>query len=377
MQCDYLIVGAGFYGAVLAERIANDSGYEVILIDRRDHIGGNCYSYEDPETGIECHKYGTHIFHTSSKIVWNYLSNFMELNAYHHQVLTKYKYKVYQMPINLETINSFYNLDLNPQEAKDFIKKEIKKARIGIPKNLEEKAISLIGLPLYEAFIKGYTMKQWGRDPKNLPADIINRLPMRFDYKEDYFHDARWQGIPKSGYTNVFERMLNAPNLKIKLNCDYFEHKDQFEVKRKTIFTGPIDRYFDYQLGRLEWRAVEFKQEIVNVEDFQGTSVINYAESHVPYTRIHEYRHLHPERDYQKDKTIVFYETSKKDNDDPYYPINDESNQALFLKYKRLAKNNNNNVLFGGRLSDYAYYDMDKTVLAALKCYQNKIWQKN
>jgi len=377
MNYDYLIVGAGFFGCVLAERIAKNSGSKVLVVDKRHHIGGNCYSKVDEGTGIEIHKYGTHIFHTSSKKVWDYIKQLTEFNNYYHQVLSTYKNKVYQMPINLETINSFYNLNLKPYEVKKFLENEIKKEKkINEPKNLEEKAISLIGRPLYEAFIKGYTIKQWEKDPKMLPPQIITRLPVRNNYKEDYFVDARWQGIPIEGYTKVFENMLKAQNIHVKLNCDYFEHRNDFNIRKKIIYTGPIDRYFDYVFGKLEWRTVKLHKEIVDVEDYQGTAVMNYADLEIKYTRIHEPKHLHPERRYKNHKTVIFYESSTHDANEPYYPINTEINHQIFQKYKELAQQKGG-VIIGGRLGDYAYYDMDKTILAALKCYEGKIVKNN
>ena len=373
MTCDYLIVGAGFFGSVIAERIANDLNKRVLVIDRRDHIGGNCYSSEDQSTGIEYHVYGTHIFHTSDREVWTYITQFTEFNGYHHQVLTKYQNKVYQMPINLETINAFYDKDFKPQEAKEFIDREVKKENIEHPKNLEEKAISLIGRPLYEAFIKGYTIKQWEKDPKKLSASIINRLPIRFDYCEDYFRNCRWQGIPIGGYTKIFERLLSSPNIEIELNCDYMEHKNEFEVKEKVIFTGRLDQFFNFRYGVLDWRSVDFRREMIDYEDFQGTSVMNYAELSVPYTRIHEPKHLHPERDYQVSKTVIFYETSRMSEiNNSYYPVSNDRNRDLSAIYIEEAKKNEK-VIFGGRLGEYAYYDMDKTILSALKCYNEQI----
>ncbi len=373
MSYDYLIVGAGLFGSVIAERIANDFNKRVLVIDRREHIGGNCYSHEDKDTGIECHLYGTHIFHTTNQEVWKYITQFTEFNGYHHQVLTKYQNTVYQMPINLETINSFYNRNFTPQEAREFIAQEVKKENIEEPQSLEDKAISAIGRPLYEAFIKGYTIKQWDKDPKALPASIVNRLPIRFDYREDYFHDCRWQGIPIDGYTKIFERLLSSPNIDTRLNCDYMEHKNEFIIKGKTVFTGRLDQFFDFKFGVLNWRSVDFKREVIDTEDFQGTSVMNYAESSIPYTRIHEPRHLHPERKYKDDQTVIFYETSRmsKENDS-YYPVNDDYNLDLSKKYIEEA-HKEENVIFGGRLGEYAYYDMDKTILSALKCYNEQI----
>jgi UDP-galactopyranose mutase len=376
MQCDYLIVGSGLFGSIIAERIAGDLGKHVIVIDRRDHIGGNCYSCIDAETGIEYHRYGTHVFHTDSPRAWRYIRQFTEFNGYHHQVLTKYNEHVYQMPINLETINCFYGRSFSPRAAKAFIAKEIGKENIEHPRNLEEKAIASIGRPLYEAFIRGYTMKQWGKDPKELPASIVDRIPIRFDYREDYFHNCRWQGIPMGGYTRVFKKMLSSPKIEVKLNCDYFQNRHEFEVRAQTIFTGRLDHYFDLKLGALDWRSVDFRREVVPDEDFQGTSVMNFAEARIPYTRIHEPRHLHPERDHPSGESVIFYETSHaSDNHDSYYPLNDERNRALKAQYLEEAQKETN-VIFGGRLGQYAYYDMDRTILAALDCYQQQILTK-
>ncbi len=373
MSCDYLIVGAGFFGAVMAERIANDLGKKVIVIDRRDHVGGNCYSYLDEETGIESHKYGAHIFHTNSHDVWQYINQFTAFNGYHHQVLAVHQGKAFQMPINLETINSFYGRNFTPQEAKEFIAQEIRKEEIKEPGNLEEKILSLVGRPLYEAFIKGYTIKQWGQDPKQLPASIIDRLPVRFDYREDYFQDCRWQGMPLSGYTKIFESLLSSRNIEVVLNCDYFKNKDRFSVKEKIIYTGRIDQFFDYQYGVLEWRAVDFERRVIPVEDFQGISVLNYADPSVPYTRILEPRHFYPERGYTKEKTVIFYETSRPGQEnDVYYPVNTARNLEILRKYKEESKKLDC-VIFGGRLGEYVYYDMDAVILAALDRYKQDV----
>lgn len=373
MECDYLVVGAGLFGSVIAERIANDLNQSVLVIDKRSHIGGNCYSEFDQDIRIEFHKYGTHIFHTSSQKAWEYISKFTELNGYHHQVLTTYKSKVYQMPINLETINSFYNLNLKPYEAKKFLDGEIARDAIHQPKNLEEKAISLIGRPLYEAFIKGYTIKQWAKDPTELPPDIITRLPVRYNYNEDYFHNARWQGIPVDGYTKLFDRLLGSPKIQIKLECDYFTHRDDFRIRKKTIYTGPIDRFFKFKFGKLDWRSIRLQKKTLDVEDYQGTAVMNYADLDRKYTRIHEPKHLHPERDYGKDSTVIFYETSENDPDEPYYPINSYKNSKRLKMYKELSQKYQEKVIIGGRLGDYSYYDMDQTILAALKVYETII----
>lgn len=377
MNCDYLIVGAGFYGSVMAERIANDLGKSVLIIDQRGHIGGNCHSQRDRDTGIEYHTYGTHFFHTSSETVWEYISRFTAFNQYRHQVLTTHKGRVYQMPINLETINAYFGRNFRPAEAKEFLKQMIERDRIEAPANLEEKCVSLIGRPLYEAFIKGYTVKQWGKDPKELPADIINRLPVRFNYEESYYHDARWQGIPLDGYTAVFETMLKSPRITVRLNCDYFKHRDEFEVREKIIYTGPLDRYFDYCCGPLEWRVIDCRREVVPEEDYQGVAQMNFADIEVPYLRIHEPRHLHPERSYDPQATVIFYETSQHSAmKEGYYPINTPHNQKVLNEYKAMAKKQVH-LIVGGRLGNYIYNDMDKTILSALNCYQKEIKEPN
>lgn len=367
--CDYLVVGAGLFGSVLAERLANGLGKDVLVIDKRPHIGGNCYSEVDPETGIEFHSYGTHIFHTPDREVWGYVCRFTEFNGYRHQVLTTHRGKVYQMPINLETINALYGLSLKPAEARALIDKEIAGSGIDQPSNLEEKAISLVGRPLYEALIKGYTAKQWRRPVRELPADIITRLPVRFDYNENYYADL-WQGIPLDGYTKIFERMLDSPKIRVELNTDYFTVRDSVQVREKTIYTGSADRYFDYRHGKLEWRGCDFRREVVPVEDYQGTSVMNYADAEIPWTRIHEPRHLHPERPYQRGKTVIFREYPRDDSGDmPLYPINDARNLALHDRYRALM-GEEKGVVFGGRLAEYRYLDMHHVIGRALEIFR-------
>lgn len=369
---EYVVVGAGLFGSVIAEQIANRLQRTVLVIDKRTEPGGNCHSAEDPATGIEYHTYGTHIFHTSSTRAWDYIRRFTDFNGYHHQVLTVHRGGVYQMPINLETINAFYGKNFRPAEARAFVAAEIAAEDITNPRNLEEKAISLVGRPLYEAFIRGYTIKQWHSDPRHLPAEIITRLPVRFDYREDYFTDAFRQGIPLRGYTTIFERMLTSPLIETRLGCDYFKHREQLRFKRQLIFSGPIDSYFDASLGPLQWRSVRQEKKIVDEGDFQGTSVMNYADLDVPFTRIHEPRHLHPERSYPSDRTVIFYETPCDDPSEPLYPIKTGPNLELLTGYRELASRESR-VVFGGRLGDYAYYDMDKTILRALECFEKEI----
>lgn len=365
----YLVVGSGFFGSVMAERIANHLKEKVLVIEKRNHVGGNCYSLDDPETGIHFHLYGTHIFHTSNPRVWEYINQFTEFNGYFHQVLTTHKGKVFQMPVNLETINTFYNVNLKPYEVQDFLKKEIEKENITDPRNFEEKAVSMMGRPLYEAFIRNYTLKQWQKDPKDMPESILKRLPFRSNYNESYYF-SRWQGIPLHGYGKIFEKMLDSKNIEVKLNMDFFKIRDIIPEDTKIIYSGPIDQYFGYKYGKLEYRTLRFEREVHPYEDFQGTSVMNYADIDVPYTRIHEPRHLHPERDdYPKDKTVIIKEFSLLDDGtNPYYPINDDRNQNLILKY-RAEVSNLKNTIISGRLGDYKYYDMHDTINHALQMF--------
>lgn len=370
---DYVLVGAGFFCAVIAERIANDLNKKVLIIEKRSHIGGNCYSEIDKKTGIEYHKYGTHIFHTSDKVVWDYISSFTSFNSYYHQVLTIFDGKVYQMPINLETINAFYNINLKPFEVEAFLEKEIEAENYIDPKNFEEKAISIIGRPLYDAFIKGYTTKQWGRDPKELPTHLINRLPFRKNYSESYFFDTR-QGIPKDGYTAIFNKLLASKNITIQLNTDFNQIREAFDSNTKIIYSGSIDSLLDYKYGALDYRTLSFEKEILPYEDFQGTSVMNYANEDIPYTRIHEPKHLHPERDYSKKETLIIKEFSAEANrEEPYYPIGGEKNKLLHNKYLKEINEIYPNIMVGGRLGDYKYYDMHHVIKEALNMYLNDI----
>lgn len=368
----FLVVGSGFFGSVIAERITNDLNEEVLVIDKRPHIGGNCFSEDDAGTGIHYHKYGTHIFHTNNRQVWDYINHFTEFNGYFHQVLTTYKNKVYQMPINLETINSFYGINLKPYQVRDFLKREISRDKVSSVKNFEEKAISLVGRPLYEAFIKGYTKKQWQKDPRLLPEELLSRLPFRVNYNESYYF-SRWQGVPLGGYTEIFKKLLKSRRITLELNTDYFKIRKTFPESTFIVYSGPIDEYFGYKYGKLDWRSLEFKKQIIKVDDFQGTSVMNYAQGSVPYTRIHEPKHLHPERKYTQRKTLIITEYPDSSGKNyPCYPVNDARNQRLASKYKTEA-GKLKNVLIGGRLGDYKYYDMHEVILLALKSYENRI----
>ncbi len=374
LDYDYILVGAGFFCSVIAERLANDSNKRVLVIDKRDHIGGNCHSQIHSETQIEYHTYGTHIFHTSNKEVWNYISQFTEFNSYYHQVLTTYNGKVYQLPINLETINAFYNVSLKPFEVDEFLEKEIAKTRVENPQNFEEVAINTIGKPLYEAFIKGYTIKQWETDPKNLPAHIFKRLPFRKNYSESYFFDTH-QGIPLEGYTKIFEGLLESDQIDVELNVDFHSIKDQIKEDTTIIYSGSIDSLLDYKYGELDYRTLKFDLELKDYQDHQGTSVMNYSNTDIPFTRIHEPKHLHPERkSFHLDKTLIIKEYSQKaDREYPYYPIGGDKNRELYQKYLEEVNTNYPNIIVGGRLGDYRYYDMDNVIEKALNLYYSEL----
>jgi len=370
----YLVVGAGWWGAVIAEQIASVLKEKVVVIDKRSHIGGNCFSRIHPEAQVECHEYGTHIFHTVHEKVWNYFTRFADLNQYQHKVLTQHKNRVYPMPISLATINAFYGLNLKPGEVEAFLKGEIARSGpVSVPANLEEKAISLIGRPLYEAFIKGYTHKQWEMDPRLLPAEIITRLPVRHDYNANYFN-APHQGLPREGYFKLFEKVLAHPNIEVRLNTNFFDIKDQVPEGCRVVFTGPIDRLFEYKFGALQWRSLRFELEVVPTPDYQGTAVMNYADLDIPYTRIHEFKHLHPERHSASGKTVICreYSMAYDGKEDPYYPINDPKNTALFALYAEEAKKKPHWII-GGRLGAYRYWDMDQAILNALETFSAEI----
>src|SRR5262245_33888665 len=364
---DYLVVGSGFFGAVFAQQM-KEAGRTVKVIEKRPHIGGNCFSYEFEDTNITVHAYGTHIFHTSDTDIWNYVNRFTEFNRYQHRVLTTHKDRVYAMPINLGTINSFYGVNLRPSEVEAFLAQ--KRGSIARPRNLEEKAISLIGQDLYEAFIRGYTRKQWGCDPKLLPAGIITRLPVRSSFHASYFDDI-YQGIPVHGYTPIFERLLEG--VPVELETDFLADRSYWRSQARTVvYTGPLDAYFDYTYGRLNWRSVRFEQERVELDDYQGTSVMNYADEDVPYTRIHEPKHLHPERRFPERTSVIIREYSLIDNDRPYYPVNFDADKEKLARYQKLEAAETA-TLFGGRLAQYRYYDMHQVIASALKAARDEL----
>ena len=373
---DLVVVGSGFYGLTVAQQAAERLGLKVLVLERRNHIGGNAYSDFDPETGIEVHKYGSHLFHTSNERVWEYVNRFTAFNDYKHLVWAKHKGDLYPMPINLDTINQFFKKDLNSEQARAFIQGQVDENDPSSASNLEERAIALIGQPLYEAFIKGYTEKQWQTDPKLLPADVINRLPMRFTKEHRYFNDT-YEGLPLSGYTAWLENMADHPNIEVKLNQDFFELKSDLSGQVPIVYTGAIDRYFDYEFGELGWRTLDFEFEIIPTGNFQNTSVVNYSDLDVAFTRIHEYRHLHPERDYQDESTYISREYSRfaSRDDEPYYPVNTDTDREKLIQYRTVI-DNEKNVWFGGRLGSYQYLDMHMAIASALTAFDNQIARK-
>lgn len=356
---DYLIVGAGLFGAVFACEMKK-TGKKCLVIDKRDHIAGNIYC--ENIDGINVHKYGAHIFHTSNKEIWNYVNQFAEFNNYINSPVARYKDELYNLPFNMNTFSKMFNI-ATPAEAKAKIQAEIEELGITEPKNLEEQALSLVGRSVYEKLIKGYTEKQWGRDCKELPSFIIKRLPLRFIYDNNYFND-RFQGIPMGGYTAIVEKMLEGSD--VLLNTDYYEfRKENPDIAAKTVYTGMLDQYFDYRYGVLEYRSVRFETEKLDMENYQGNAVVNYTEREVPYTRIIEHKHF--EFGQQPD-TVISRENSKewRPGDEPYYPVNDKRNSELYVRYKALA-DAQEKVVFGGRLAEYKYYDMHQVIANALE----------
>jgi UDP-galactopyranose mutase len=374
---DLVVVGSGFFGLTIAERCATELGLKVLVIERRYHLGGNAYSEAEPETGIEVHKYGAHLFHTSNKRVWDYVTRFTTFTSYQHRVFAKYQGQVYSFPMNLGLINQFFGKAHTPDEARELIAQQASEIATDDATNLEEKAISLIGRPLYEAFVKGYTAKQWQTDPTELSADIITRLPVRYTYDNRYFSDT-YEGLPTDGYTAWLTRMADHPNIEIRLDTDFLDPttgvREEFLGKVPIVYTGPVDEYFGNSEGRLSWRTVDLEPEVKQVDDFQGCPVMNYNDHEVPYTRILEFKHFHPERTHLPGKTVIVHEYSRfaEEDDEPYYPINTAEDRAKLLKYRELAKAEPM-VLFGGRLGTYKYLDMHMAIGSALSMFDNKL----
>ena len=362
-EYDYLVVGSGLYGSVFA-REATNKGYKVLVLDRRNHIGGNVYT--EKVEGINFHKYGAHIFHTNNKEVWDYVNGFVTFNRFTNSPIANYKGELYSLPFNMYTFNKMWGV-ITPEQAKAIIEQQKQEIKTE-PENLEQQAISLVGRDIYEKLIKGYTEKQWGRDCKDLPPFIIKRLPVRFTYDNNYFN-ALYQGIPIGGYTKLIEELLK--DIEVKLNIDYLLNKEEFDNLADTIiYTGPIDEYYAYQLGYLEYRSVRFENEILDIPNYQGNAAVNYTDRETPYTRIIEHKWFEFGKDENGNdlpKTIISKEYSSewKLGDEPYYPVNDDKNSKLYQQYKQLA-DKENNVIFGGRLGEYKYYDMDQVIESAL-----------
>lgn len=362
---DYLVVGSGLYGAIFAHE-AKRLGKTVLVVDKRPNIAGNVYT--EKIEGINVHKYGAHIFHTSDKKIWEYVNQFAEFNNYINSPVARYKDELYNLPFNMNTFSKMWNI-ATPQEAKDIIASQIADLNITEPKNLEEQALSLVGKDVYEKLIKGYTEKQWGRDCKDLPSFIIKRLPLRFIYDNNYFND-RYQGIPIGGYTKIVEKMLDG--IEVRLNTNYLDNREEFDAMAdKIVYTGMIDQFYDYKLGVLEYRSVRFETEELPMENYQGNAVVNYTEREVPYTRIIEHKHF----EFGKQPTTIIsreYSSEWKKGDEPYYPVNNDKNNALYQQYKELA-DKEHKVIFGGRLGGYKYYDMDKVIAAALEMCEKEL----
>jgi len=376
-QYDLIVVGSGFFGLTIAERAATQLDKRVLVVERRHHLGGNAYSEAEPETGIEVHKYGAHLFHNSNQRVWDYVRQFTDFTGYQHRVFAMYDGQSYQFPMGLGLVSQFFGRYFSPDEARALIAEQSAEINTDDAQNLEEKAISLIGRPLYEAFVKGYTAKQWQTDPKDLPASIISRLPVRYNFDNRYFNDT-YEGLPVDGYTAWLQNMAADERIDVVLNTDWFDVRDRLRAESPdapVLYTGPLDRYFDYSEGRLGWRTLDFEMEVLPIGDFQGTPVMNYNDPDVPFTRIHEFRHFHPERDYPTDKTVIMREYSRfaNDDDEPYYPINTDSDREILAAYRARAKaeTEENRVLFGGRLGTYQYLDMHMAIASALNMYDN------
>lgn len=364
---DYLVVGSGLFGAIFACEAAN-KGKRVKVIEKRNHIAGNVYTKE--QESIQVHEYGAHIFHTSDKKIWDYVNQFADFNRYTNSPIANFKGEIYNLPFNMNTFNKLWGV-ITPDEAEAKINEQRSVLKGKVPENLEEQAISLVGTDIYEKLIKHYTEKQWGKKCTELPAFIIRRLPVRFTYDNNYFNDV-YQGIPIGGYTQIIEKMLNHPNIVVELNTDFFERKESYLREfPKIVFTGMIDQFFDYKLGKLEYRSLRFESEVINVSNYQGNAVVNYTDSATPYTRIIEHKHFEFG---DQEKTIITKEYSKKweSGDEPYYPVNDEKNNHLYKSYKKLAEKYGN-IIFGGRLGQYRYYDMHQVIAAALQCVEKEI----
>jgi UDP-galactopyranose mutase len=376
-QYDYICVGAGITGTTFS-RIKAEQGKKILLIDKRDHIGGNAYSERDHETNIEVHKYGAHLFHTNNKKVWNFINQFSEWTNYQHKVWTTHNNEVFPMPINLGTINQFFHKAYTPKEAQELIKQQAGEYQNIQPKNLTEQGIKLIGEPLFNAFIKNYTAKQWQTPAEQLAPEIITRLPVRYNYNNRYFTNI-YEGLPKKGYYNFFKNLIDHHNITLKLNTNWNDIKQNVSRETKVIYSGPIDEFYNYEYGELNWRSLDLIKETLNKQDFQGCPVMNYADLEQPYTRIHEFKHFHPERwgqpgeeGYTANKTTIVREYSKtwSRGEEPYYPVRTDEDLKKLQQYEKLAQQEDN-IIFAGRLGKYKYYDMDQVFTEAIELAEN------
>jgi len=376
-DAECVIVGAGLFGLTVAERLAS-AGVSVVVVERRSHLGGNAASLREPTTGIEVHRYGAHLFHTSNERAWAYANRFTGFTNYVHRVFTVHAGVVYPLPVNLQTINQFFGAAYSPDEARALVAEQASEMAGRVPSNFVEQGISLIGRPLYEAFFRDYTAKQWQTPAEQLPASVAARLPVRYTYDSRYFNDTH-EGLPVDGYDAWFERMADHPRIDVRLNTDFFDasqpvSRDACAGQVPVVYTGPLDRYFDRAAGALSWRTIDLAQEILPVGDFQGTAVMNYADLDVPWTRILEFRHFNPERGYPADATVITREYSRAatPDDEPYYPVNTPADAALLTEYREHASALPR-VFFGGRLGTYAYYDMDRTIAAAIELVDTRL----
>lgn len=378
---DVIVVGSGLFGLTIAERCAHVLGLKVLIVEKRGHIGGNAWSTFDGPTGIEVHNYGAHLFHTSNERVWDYVNRFTSFTDYEHRVFTRHNGSVYPLPFNLGLINQFFHTEFSPAEAEHFIKFWIEDEGITDPKNLEEKAISMVGRSLYQAFVRDYTIKQWGVPPTDLSTDIITRLPLRYNYDNRYFNDT-YQGQPQYGYDAWLTNMTSHPNIEVLLNTDWLTyHVPERFQKPLVVYTGPLDRYFSYVEGRLPWRTIDFEFKSLSVDDYQGTSVMNHSDIEDPRTRTIEFKHFHPERDHLSGRTIIANEYSRAagPDDEPYYPVPGELSRRMLAAYRKRAAlekieyGAGQDVLFGGRLGTYQYLDMHMAIASALTMFDNKI----
>lgn len=371
---NYLVVGSGLFGSVFAYEAAK-RGNHVRVIEKRDHIGGNIYTKEIE--GIQVHEYGAHIFHTKMPKIWKYINRFADFNNYVNTPIANYNGEIYNMPFNMNTFNKLWGV-VTPEEAAQKIEEQKKSAKLsGKPQNLEEQAISLVGPDVYQKLVKGYTEKQWGKSAKDLPAFIIRRLPVRFTYNNNYFDDP-FQGIPIGGYTQIIKKLLANDLIEVQTNTDFFDHKEKYlQSENRIIFTGMIDQFFNYELGELEYRSLRFETEVKDVDNYQGNAVINYTDAKTPFTRVIEHKHFEFGKG-NKNKTVITHEYPQAwhRGDEPYYPINNQRNKELYTKYVKLANSKASNVLFGGRLGQYRYYNMDQTIMAALQTVKKEFGEK-